>query len=56
MGIVTDESNLYDEMDGFNNLCFCASLYGMRKAKREKRANELLEQFSLKNAGKGMFQ
>ena len=23
MGIVPDESNLYDEMDGFDNLCFC---------------------------------
>jgi ABC-type multidrug transport system, ATPase component len=22
MGIVPDESNLYDEMDGFDNLCF----------------------------------
>jgi ABC-2 type transport system ATP-binding protein len=31
MGIVPDESNLYDEMDGFDNLCFCGSLYGMRK-------------------------
>lgn len=51
MGIVADESNLYDEMNGFDNLCFCASLYGMRKEEREKRANVLLEQFGLKNAG-----
>lgn len=36
MGIVPDESNLYDEMDGFENLCFCGSLYGMRKEAREK--------------------
>lgn len=56
MGIVPDESNLYDEMDGFDNLCFCASLYGMRKAEREKRAHELLEQFNLKAAGKRPFQ
>lgn len=56
MGIVADESNLYDEMDGFDNLCFCASLYGMRKEEREKRANELLEQFSLKDAGKRPFK
>ena len=34
MGIVPDESNLYNEMDGFSNLCFCAALYGMRKRKR----------------------
>ena len=55
MGIVSDESNLYDEMDGFENLCFCASLYGIRKEQREKRAKELLEQFSLKSAGKRKF-
>ena len=40
MGIVPDESNLYDEMDGFDNLCFCGSLYGMRKAEREQRAKD----------------
>ena len=56
MGIVADESNLYDEMNGFDNLCFCASLYGMRKEEREKRANELLEQFNLKDAGKRPFK
>lgn len=56
MGIVADESNLYDEMDGFDNLCFCASLYGMRKEDREKRANELLEQFNLKTTGKRLFK
>jgi len=56
MGIVPDESNLYDEMDGFDNLCFCASLYGIRKEEREKRAQELLEQFSLKSAGKRLFK
>ena len=55
MGVVADESNLYDEMDGYDNLCFCASLYGMRKAEREKRAKELLEWFGLKNAGRRPF-
>jgi ABC-2 type transport system ATP-binding protein len=56
MGIVPDESNLYDEMDGFDNLCFCGSLYGMRKAEREHRAKALLEQFDLTNAGKRPFK
>jgi ABC-2 type transport system ATP-binding protein len=56
MGIVPDESNLYDEMDGFDNLCFCGSLYGMRKETREKRAKELLEQFDLTGAGKRTFK
>ena len=35
IGVVPDENNLYDEMDGFDNLCFCASLYGMGKKERE---------------------
>ena len=29
MGVVPDESNLYPELSGFDNLCFCAALYGM---------------------------
>ena len=49
MGVVPDESNLYNELDGFGNLCFCASLYGMRKEERERRAKQLLEQFGLTN-------
>ena len=56
MGIVADESNLYDDMDGFDNLCFCASLYGMKKSEREPRAKELLEQFGLTDAGKCPFK
>jgi ABC-2 type transport system ATP-binding protein len=55
MGVVADESNLYDDMDGFANLCFCASLYGMRKAERERGARLLLEQFNLAGAGKRPF-
>ncbi|MGI6039760.1 MAG: ABC transporter ATP-binding protein [Clostridiales bacterium] len=56
MGIVSDESNLYDEMDGFENLCFCGSLYGMRREEREQRAKELLAQFDLAKAGKRPFK
>lgn len=55
MGVVPDESNLYNELDGFGNLCFNASLYGMRKEEREKRAKQLLEQFNLLEAGKRPF-
>ncbi len=43
MGIVPDESNLYDEMTGFDNLAFCGALYGMPKADRLQRAGELIE-------------
>lgn len=56
MGIVSDESNLYNEMDGFDNLCFCAALYGMRRDEREAKARELLDQFSLKDAGNRTFK
>jgi len=56
IGVIPDENNLYDEMDGFDNLCFCASLYGMGKEEREKRAMKLLEQFNLTNAGKRPFK
>ncbi len=41
IGIVPDESNLYNEMDGFDNLCFYAVLYGMRKEEREPKARQL---------------
>ncbi len=56
MGIVSDESNLYDEMNGFQNLCFCGALYGMEKKAREKRARELLEQFDLLEAAEKPFK
>lgn len=56
MGIVPDESNLYDELDGFENLTFCASLYGMREDASRVRAAELLEQFDLASAGKRPFR
>lgn len=56
MGIVPDESNLYEELDGFGNLCFCGSLYGMDKKSREERAIELLEQFGLSEAAKRPFR
>lgn len=51
MGVVPDESNLYTELTGFENLCFCGALYGMKKQDREKKAHELLEKFSLTEAG-----
>jgi ABC-2 type transport system ATP-binding protein len=56
IGIVPDESNLYEDLDGFENLCFCASLYGISKKKRESRARELLEQFNLTEAGRRPFK
>ena len=56
IGIVPDESNLYDEMNGFDNLAFCASLYGIEKKEREKRSKELLKVFGLADTGKKPFK
>jgi ABC-2 type transport system ATP-binding protein len=50
VGIVPDESNLYEDFDGFENLSFCAALYGLQKDEREKRAKKLLQQFGLAEA------
>ena len=50
LGVVPDESNLYPELTGYENLVFCASLYGVSKTQREKRALELLEMFDLTGA------
>ncbi|MBN1893079.1 ATP-binding cassette domain-containing protein [bacterium] len=55
IGIVPDESNLYPELSGFDNLCFCASLYGMRKNERKERAKELLDLFGLHEAADRKF-
>ncbi len=55
VGVVPDESNLYPELTGYDNLCFCASLYGMRKKDRQKRASELLEYFGLNGAAHRKF-
>jgi len=55
IGVVPDESNLYPELTGFENLCFCAALYGMPKAERQSRANELLDRFDLKEAADRKF-
>ena len=55
MGIVPDESNLYPELTGFENLCFCGALYGMPREARETRARELLETFGLTKAAERKF-
>jgi len=55
IGVVPDESNLYPELSGFDNLCFCAALYGLPKPQRIRRANELLEVFDLTRAAKRKF-
>jgi ABC-2 type transport system ATP-binding protein len=55
LGVVPDESNLYPELTGFQNLCFCAALYGMRKNERQNRARDLLNTFGLADASNRKF-
>ena len=55
VGVVPDESNLYPELTGFDNLCFCAALYGMGKNNRQARARELLDAFDLTKAANRKF-
>jgi ABC-2 type transport system ATP-binding protein len=55
MGVVPDESNLYPELTGFDNLSFCGALYGMSKRDREARAKELLDRFGLAKAANRKF-
>jgi ABC-2 type transport system ATP-binding protein len=55
IGVVPDESNLYPELTGFENLCFCASLYGVRKRVRQERAVKLLRDFGLNAAANRKF-
>jgi ABC-2 type transport system ATP-binding protein len=55
IGVVPDESNLYPELTGFDNLCFCAALYGMGKPERQARATRLLQDFDLSKAAHRKF-
>jgi ABC-2 type transport system ATP-binding protein len=55
VGVVPDESNLYPELTGFDNLCFCAALHGLRKTERQARARELLNTFDLTKAADRKF-
>lgn len=55
IGVVPDDSNLYPELTGFHNLCFCAALYGMGKPERRARALELLNEFGLADAANRKF-
>ena len=50
IGVVPDESNLYPELSGFDNLCFCAALYGLGARDRRDRARALLQRFGLAEA------
>lgn len=55
IGVVPDENNLYPELTGFENLCFCAALYGISMKDRKRRAEELLKVFGLTEAAHRKF-
>jgi len=47
IGVVPETSNLYDELSAFDNLIFAMQLYGVPRAERKTRAEELLARFRL---------
>jgi ABC-2 type transport system ATP-binding protein len=55
IGVVPDESNLYPELTGYDNLCFCGGLYGMRSSERKTRAVVLLELLGLAGVAERKF-
>ncbi len=55
MGVVPDESNLYPELTGAENLAFCGALYGLPRREREARARELLDRVGLSEVAERRF-
>jgi ABC-2 type transport system ATP-binding protein len=47
MGIVSENSNVYDDLTAWQNMMFSAELYHVGKKAREEKANELLRKFEL---------
>jgi len=46
-GVVPEQSNLYDELSGLENLIFMGQLYGLSRLEHRTRAKELLKTFGL---------
>jgi ABC-2 type transport system ATP-binding protein len=47
VGVVPEQSNLYDELSAYDNLMFAMQLYGVPRGERHARAQELLARFRL---------
>lgn len=50
-GVVTEHAQMYDHLSGLENLIFYSALFGMNTADCTKRAEALLEQLELTDAG-----
>jgi len=46
-GVVPEQSNMYDELSGLENLIFMGQLYGLSRLEHRTRAQELLKTFGL---------
>jgi len=55
IGVVTENSNLYDELSVLDNLRFVGQLYGVSRLDREKRIGELLKRFDLESKRESKF-
>jgi len=55
IGVVTEDSNLYDELSVFDNLRFVGQLYGVSQGNRDKRIGELLKRFDLESKREAKF-
>jgi ABC-2 type transport system ATP-binding protein len=47
MGIVSENSNVYDDLTAWQNMMFSAELYHVGRKEREEKADELLRRFEL---------
>lgn len=56
LGVVPESSNLYMELSATENLIYMAQLYGMPRAERRQRAEDLLRQFGLYERRNSGFQ
>jgi len=55
IGVVTENSNLYDELSVHDNLRFVGQLYGVPHLKREKKIAELLKRLDLEEKTEAKF-
>jgi ABC-2 type transport system ATP-binding protein len=49
IGVVPEQSNLYDELSARDNLLFMGELFGVPRGERRRRAEELLRMFRLED-------